>query len=149
MTLEQTVIITKLMNQYQILGSSSEDPVVLDLGEGTTVEIRTDGTQCWFRRGEPSSEGEPHLNGQLHRIDGAAVIYADGSQRWWLNGQRHRIDGAAVIWADGSQFWWLNGQRHRTDGPASIYADGSQRWWLNGEAVTQKEHTQRTTSERK
>jgi len=83
MTPEQTVVFIKLMGQNEILGFSGEDPVVLNLGAGTTVEILTDGSQSWF-----------------------------------LNGQRHRTDGPAVIWADGSRTWWLNGQRHRTDGPA-------------------------------
>ena len=70
-------------------------------------------------------------NGQLHRADGPAFIYADGAQSWWVNGQRHRTDGPAFIWADGTQAWYLNGQLHRTDGPAYIWADGTQAWYLN------------------
>ena len=129
LTPEQTVVITKLMDRYQILGISDDNPAELDLGEGAKVEIYADGSQRWF------------LNGQLHRTDGPAEIYADGSQVWWLNRQLHRTDGPAEIYADGSQRWWLNGQRHRTDGPAVIYADGSQVWWLNGQVMTQAEHT--------
>jgi len=98
MTFEQTVTITELMGQYQLLGISGEDPVVLDLGDDTTVEIRANGTQLWL------------LNEQQHRTDGPAEIEANGSQRWWLNGKRHRTDGPAVIRADGSQYWFLNGK---------------------------------------
>ena len=78
---------------------------------------------------------EEHQNGegQLHREDGPAVIYADGSQEWYINGDLHREGGPAIINADGSQEWYINGKRHRVDGPAIVYADGSQSWWLNGE----------------
>ena len=34
--------------------------------------------------------------GQLHRIDGPAVEYADGSKSWYINGKFHRIDGPAI-----------------------------------------------------
>jgi hypothetical protein len=34
---------------------------------------------------------------------------------WQLDGQRHRTDGPAVIWASGTQEWWLDGQRHRAE----------------------------------
>ena len=27
-------------------------------------------------------------NGQLHRTDGPAVIYPDGTKEYWINGQR-------------------------------------------------------------
>ena len=38
-------------------------------------------------------------------------IDVDGNQRWFdVNGQHHRLDGPAVIWADGSQEWWVNGK---------------------------------------
>lgn len=35
-------------------------------------------------------------NGKLHRKDGPAVIYEDGTQEWWLEGIRHRYDGPAI-----------------------------------------------------
>jgi len=143
MTPEQIVTFIKILNHHEILSFSDEDPMVLNLGVGVTIDIWADGTQRWW------------LNVKLHRTDGPAVTWADRSQFWWLNGQLHREDGPAEIYADGSQHWWLNGKRHREDGPAAIYApmgadaNGSQSWWLNGKEMTQKEHNQRTTSERK
>jgi hypothetical protein len=86
--------------------------------------IDADGTQRW------------HVDGQLHRLDGPAVIYADGLQEWYVDGQLHRLDGPAVIYADGSQEWHVDGQLHRLDGPAVIHADGSQEWWLHGKNMT-------------
>ena len=59
-----------------------------------------------------------------------------GNKRYYnAEGQKHREYGPAVIWADGSQIWFLNGQKHRVDGPAAIYADGSQEWYTNGKLV--------------
>ncbi len=55
---------------------------------------------------------------ELHRLHGPAVIYTDGSQRWYYNGVRHRSDGPAMTWPDGSKSWYQNGLLHRTDGPA-------------------------------
>jgi len=136
LTRKQNAALHKIEKQRQILGISGEDPAMLDLGAGATVEIWADESQFWY------------LNGQLHRTDGPAEIWPGGAQFWWLNGQRHRTDGPAAIWADGTQRWYLNGQLHRVDGPAVINADGSQFWFLNGDEVTQKEHALRTTSER-
>jgi len=42
-------------------------------------------------------------NGKLHREDGPAVEYTDGSRLWYINGQLHRIDGPAIEWV--YQLW--------------------------------------------
>ena len=36
-------------------------------------------------------------DGYLHREDGPAVIYTDGSKEWWIRGNLHREDGPAAI----------------------------------------------------
>ena len=95
------------------------------------VVVTDDGSQYWF------------LNGQYHREDGPAIIYADGAQYWYLNDQLHREDGPAIIYADGSQSWYLNGQYHREDGPAVILANGSQYWCLNDIELTEQEFNNR------
>jgi len=48
--------------------------------------------------------------GELHRVDGPAVEYADGSREWWLDGKLHRADGPAVERADRSCEYWLDGE---------------------------------------
>lgn len=73
-----------------------------------------------------------HSNGVLHRIDGPAVVEADGSEEWWQNGKLHRVDGPAVTHANGTQKWYLNGKPHRLDGPAIIHADGQEQWFVHG-----------------
>ena len=76
--------------------------------------------------------------GQLHREDGPAIEWSDGSKEWWRNGQRHREDGPAREPADGSKAWWRNGQRHRDDGPAIEYASGKKEWWRNGQQILRR-----------
>ena len=77
-------------------------------------------------------------NGKLHREDGPAVIYPDGTQYWFISGKLHRENGPAVIYPDGRQYWYINGDRHREDGPAVIYPDGEQYWYINFHDVTNK-----------
>jgi len=45
----------------------------------------------------------------LHREDGPAITYIDGTKKWYLNGQLHREDGPACQWADGYEEWYHHG----------------------------------------
>ena len=72
------------------------------------------------------------------------TIDENGTQHWYQNGQLHRVDGPAVIYANSEQRWYQNDQLHRLDGPALIYATGEQHWYLEGVNVTQKQHELRT-----
>ena len=76
-----------------------------------------------------------YLNENLHREDGPAVEYVNGTKFWYLNGKRHREDGPAVEYADGGKEWYLNGNLHREDGPAAEFSNGSKYWYLNHEEV--------------
>lgn len=76
-----------------------------------------------------------YQNNVRHRVDGPAVEYASGVKEWYINGKRHRVDGAAVIWTTGRFEWWLNGVCHRTDGPAIIDPYGNESWYYNGQRV--------------
>jgi hypothetical protein len=60
-------------------------------------EISANGTKRWF-----------NSNGEYHRDDGPAVIYADGDKAWYQHGVRHRADDPAIIGADGTEYWYLN-----------------------------------------
>ena len=81
---------------------------------------------------------------QLHREDGPAIEYANGTKSWYLNSQRHREDGPAIEYADGSKCWYRNDQRHREDGPAIEYADGRKEYWLLGiQYKTKKDYLKR------
>ena len=36
-------------------------------------------------------------------------VYPNGSKLWWLNEELHREDGPAIEWLDGTKEWYLNG----------------------------------------
>jgi hypothetical protein len=104
------------------------------------------GTKFWYND-----------NGQLHRDDGPAVEYANGSRlwyingkvhrkdgpaqensevnRWYINGKLHREDGPAIIFFNGNKFWCINGEKHRLDGPAIKMSDNTEYWYINGEQI--------------
>jgi hypothetical protein len=94
----------------------------------STPQTDDDGLRVWR-----NSEG------LLHREDGPAVEYANGTRMWYLNNQRHREDGPAVEWVSGTRMWCRNGQLHRESGPAVEWADGRRAWHLNGHQLTFEE----------
>jgi len=53
------------------------------------------GTTYWYKEGTYI----------LHKDDGPAVEYIDGSKFWFQNGRRHRIDGPAVEYMRGKEYW--------------------------------------------
>ena len=77
----------------------------------TTMGLRGSNVPEEFRNG-------PHQSNRL--------------TRWYLNGKLHREDGPASIWADGTKCWCYHGAFHRTDGPAIEYVDGHTSWYLHG-----------------
>lgn len=63
-----------------------------------------------------------------------------GDKYWFLGLHLHRADGPAVEWADGSKKWCLNGKLHREDGPAVEWASGDKEWYLHGKLVDCKDN---------
>ena len=53
--------------------------------------------------------------GLLHRTDGPAIVYADGSKSWYQNELLHRTDGPAIDWIHGRKEWHINGVRLTED----------------------------------
>ncbi len=51
----------------------------------------------------------------IHRTDGPAVEWDDGSKQWWINGSKHREDGPAIEWGDGDKWWYINDIRYSED----------------------------------
>lgn len=73
------------------------------------------------------------LDGQLHRDDGPAIEFLNGSKIWYQFGKKHRIDGGpAVDLIDGHKEWFTNGVLHRLDGPAVKWSNGYKEYWING-----------------
>ena len=52
--------------------------------------------------------------------------------RWYHNNKLHREDGPAVEYTDGTKFWYQDGLLHREDGPTDEWACGSVDWRYNG-----------------
>ena len=76
------------------------------------------------------------------------TIDEEGTRHWRNEaGQLHREDGPAVEWANGTKHWYLNGLRHREDGPAIEWADGTKFWYLNDKSLTESEFLTRTKKE--
>lgn len=48
----------------------------------------------------------------LHRTDGPAMEWANGTKEWYLDDELHRVDGPAVEWADGTKEWYVNGAQY-------------------------------------
>ena len=85
------------------------------------IEVDTRGTRWYYNSAN-----------QLHRENGPAVEWSNGTKSWYQNGLRHRTDGPAIECPDNSKYWCQNGQLHRTDGAAVEYDDGTKEWWQNG-----------------
>jgi hypothetical protein len=84
------------------------------------------------------------LNDDLHREDGPAVEWLDGSKAWFLHGKRHREDGPAIEYKTVRE-WWINGECHREDGPAIERTNGVKYWYYHGQRLdckTQREFEQ-------
>jgi hypothetical protein len=94
------------------------------------IYINVNGTKHYY------SDREMEI---LHREDGPAIVYANGSKSWYINGKCHREDGPAVEYTNGYKAWYINDKRHREDGPAVEYADGSKEWYINGKRLTEEE----------
>lgn len=64
--------------------------------------VDTDGTVRWHNK-----------KGQLHRTDGPAIEWLNGTKLWYYEGVYHR-DGSlpAIEWADGSVEYFHHGVRY-------------------------------------
>ena len=56
-----------------------------------------------------------YKNSLLHREDGPAIEYMDGTKRWYKNGFLHREDGPAIEYADGKKDWYLDDKCYGDD----------------------------------
>ena len=76
-------------------------------------------------------------------ISKVSTLHIDkrGTKRWFdENGNLHRLDGPAVEYADGSCAWFIDGKYHRLDGPAVERKNDQFGWWVNGKPVPEKDH---------
>ena len=74
------------------------------------------------------------------------TVDEQGTTRWYLDDKLHRENGPAVEYVDGSKKWFLDGKLHRADGPAIERADGTKEWYINGVQLSEAEFLKRTKS---
>ena len=69
--------------------------------------------------------------GNLHRINGPAIIYQNGIIEYYQNGEFHREDGPARFrhHEEGFSEWYQNGELHRDNGPARYDMQGIKKEW--------------------
>lgn len=89
---------------------------------------REDGPAIEFADGSE----EWYINGKRHNNEGPAIKRVNGDKEWWYANMKHRLDGPAIEHSSGHKEWWVSGKLHRRDGPAIIYADGSETYFING-----------------
>lgn len=75
----------------------------------------------------------------LHRKNGPALIYPNGTKHWYFFGKLHRDNGPAIESANGVRKWYVNGRLHRTDGHAMEWPDGDKYYCLNGFLYSKEE----------
>ena len=68
------------------------------------------------------------------------IIDKYGVKRWYLNSELHREDGPACEYSDGSKGWYINDELHREDGPAIDNGDGVKWWYLDNVEYTEQDY---------
>ena len=64
----------------------------------------------------------------------------DNRTEWYNKAYRlHRLDGPAVEWCDGTKTWYQNGKYHRLDGPAYEGREGTKEWYIEGKEYSEEE----------
>lgn len=105
------------------------------------VEACRDGTYQAYARHAHTGIQEAISSGQLHRLDGLALLGRSEDQAiqlevWFQDGKVERAEDepAVIAWSKGKRVeerWALGGQLHREDGPAVI---------MGGESVLRVEY---------
>jgi hypothetical protein len=72
-----------------------------------------------------------NFTGILEYCDGMDSVF-NVEIAYYKNGKLHKENGPARCWHDGTREWNLNDLLHREDGPAREWTHGIKEWWLNG-----------------
>jgi len=63
--------------------------------------INNDGSFCWYQQ-----------NYEMHRLNGPARKFSDGSKFWYQYGKFHRLEGKAIEYANGYGLWYIEGAEY-------------------------------------
>lgn len=90
--------------------------ILLEQNSEYDIRINSRGTKFYYKKGTKT----------VHRINGPAIEWDDGSIEYVVNGETHRLDGPAIIDADGFIAWCINGVRLSPEKEAIL-----NKWWDN------------------
>ncbi len=128
-----------LLHQVKGIGDRIYAQRVHDLAHG--LGYRNEMNECAYTYDEWEQICDWH-----HIVDGSIIpelFCSDDAyiiELWCDHNTIHREDGPAITWSDGSETWVRNGVPHREDGPAVINKsnDGENIWALFGNLVDEK-----------
>ncbi len=118
--------------------------------ENTYEELDTSVVHCeydeemkakvWWKYHVVHDYGETNLMKVFHRDnDLPAIVYDNGSLKWYWNGDLHRPkgpkgegDNPSVAHPDGTNHWFKNGKRHRDNDLPAVVSAGIREWWIDG-----------------
>lgn len=83
------------------------------------------------RRAAEPQRGPVDLEGGYDQIQPGGL----GGPLYKLAGELHRLNGPAIIWVDGTELWYCSGQLHRDGGPAVVRTNGNNEYWEHGQRV--------------
>ena len=67
----------------------------------------------------------------------------DTARFWYLPSKGreylHRLDGPAAVYIDGTKYWYIENELHRLDGPAVEFGNGAKHWVIEGNQLPEKE----------
>ena len=81
----------------------------------------------------------PDPDSELHRENGPALEWLDGTKEWRINGKLHREDGPAIELKCRKE-WWINGKLHRVGNPAVEYSIGETYWYYKNTYIPFKDN---------
>ena len=78
----------------------------------------------------------------MHRLDGSAVEYANGTKHWYIEGKEYteeeynnkmqELSKIEVKKLENKTEYYYKGELHRDDGPAIELKNGDKFWYQNG-----------------
>ena len=75
-----------------------------------------------------------------NKFTGTCKTVDDGILHWYKEGQLHRIDGPAIIQKGWRKIWYQHNHIHRLDGAAVEWDDGHKTWYVHGTNYTEEQH---------
>jgi hypothetical protein len=67
-----------------------------------------------------------------NKMKNGLIINSKKAKCYYFNDQIHRLEGPAIEYPNGTKFWYFHGLRHRMDGPAIEKINGYKEYWILG-----------------